>query len=100
MLIYTNLYEKSLGYLLIIYMKNASHEVKTNEILPAHVRYCNLDLCDTKNALVFSQSDARNFFMYIVKMVTTWKLTGRGRTVDGLRLKVVTPCDCASPDPL
>ena len=61
---------------------------------------CNLDSCDTKNALVFSQSDARNFFIYIVKMVTTWKLTGRGRTVDGLRLKVVTPCDCASPDPL
>ena len=42
-------------------MEEASQKVKTDEILTARA-ICNLHSCYMKNALVFSQSDARNFF--------------------------------------
>ena len=42
-------------------MEEASQKVKTDEILTARA-ICNLHSCYMKNAFVFSQSDARNFF--------------------------------------
>ena len=42
-------------------MEEASQKVKTDEILTARA-ICNLHSCYMKNALVFSQSDARNYF--------------------------------------
>ena len=66
-------------YLLIIYMKNTSEKIKMEKVLVAcllfvlcihlttfthlttfHSRYM-------ENALAFSQSDVRNFFMYPIK---------------------------------
>ena len=46
-------------------MKNASQKVKTDEIWAARA-ICNLHSCYVKITLVFSQPDARNFFMYII----------------------------------
>ena len=57
--IYTKLHKKSCCYLLIIYMKNIT-EFKMDKILAA----CT---CFMENALVFSQSDVHNFFMYIIR---------------------------------
>ena len=53
-------------------MKNASQNLKTDEILAARAlfvictRVKTLHLCYMKNATVFSQSDACNFFMYVI----------------------------------
>ena len=76
MLIYTKLHEKSYCCLLIIYMKNTPQKVKTNEILAAFAHYfvictcvTTLHSCYMKNALVFSQSDARKFFMYFIAII-------------------------------
>ena len=69
MLSYTISHEKSCCLLLIIHAKNAS---QTDEILAARVlvvictRVTTLHTCYMKNAPVFSQSDARNFFMYFI----------------------------------
>ena len=60
MLIYVKLLLKSC-YLLISCMKYASQKMKTEEILATCV-ICNLHLSYMKNALVFSQSEACNFF--------------------------------------
>ena len=66
------LHEKSCCFLLIICMKNASQKLKTDEILAARAlfvictRVKTLHSCYMKNATVFSQSDARNFFMYVI----------------------------------
>ena len=54
-LLVNNLHEK----------RNASQKVKTDEIWAARA-ICNLHSCYVKIALVFSQPDARNFFMYII----------------------------------
>ena len=64
MLIYVKLLLKSC-YLLISCMKYASQKMKTEEILATCI-ICNLHLSYMKNALVFSQSEACNFFMYII----------------------------------
>ena len=69
--LYKKLQEKSLCYLEIIYMKKASLKGKANEILTAcallviciHVPA--LHPCYMTNALGFSQSEARKFFVYI-----------------------------------
>ena len=64
----------------IMYMKKTSQEVKTDEILKACARsFCpgvtTLDprydfaLVLHENALVFSQSEAYNFFVYIMNKV-------------------------------
>ena len=66
--------------LVIMYMKKTSQEVKTDEILKACARlFCpgvtTLDLRYDfalvlhENALVFSQSEAYNFFVYIINKV-------------------------------
>ena len=67
--------------LVIIYMKKTSKNVKTGKILKACAHYLYLGLCVTtmhlrydfalvlhENALVFSQSEARYFFMYIINI--------------------------------
>ena len=45
------------------HMKNWPQKVKKDEILAAHALF----RIYMKNAIVFSQSDARNFFMYTIK---------------------------------
>ena len=53
-------------------MKNVSQRVKTDEILAARALFVicasvtTLHSCYMKNAHVFSQSDARNVFMFMV----------------------------------
>ena len=65
------LHEKSCCYLVIIYMKKASLKGKANEILTACALYVvcihvsALHSCYMTNALGFSQSEARKFFVYI-----------------------------------
>ena len=60
-LIYSKLHWKSFDYL----YKKASQKVKTDKILTVGI--CNLHSCYMKNALVFSQSEAYNCFMYVIK---------------------------------
>ena len=45
------------------HMKNWTQKVKKDEILAAHALF----RIYMKSAIVFSQSDARNFFMYTIK---------------------------------
>ena len=64
------LHEKSCSYLLIMFIKKATQKVKRTKFGSARA-ICNLNCvttfhCLTKNALVFTQSDARNFFMYSI----------------------------------
>ena len=68
--------------LVTMYIEKTSQKVKTDEILKAcpnyfvfcprvttmHLRY-NVAVVLHKNVLVFSQSEARNFFMYIINKV-------------------------------
>ena len=54
--------------MLIIYLKNASQKGKMDKIL-ALSALCNLYTCYMKNVLVFSQSDAHDFLMYIIRSV-------------------------------
>ena len=61
MFITPNCTRKLCYFLLIMYMEEASQKVKTDEILTARA-ICNLHSCYMKNALVFSQSDVRNYF--------------------------------------
>ena len=70
-LIYTKLHPKVCRYLLVLlmtYMKNAPHKVKTYEILTARAlvviftRVTTLHPCYMKSAIVLSQIDARNFY--------------------------------------
>ena len=74
MLLYKKLHEKSCCYLVIIYMKKASLKGKASEILTvcALVVICihvsALDSCYMTNALDFSQSEARKFFVYILSI--------------------------------
>ena len=57
-------------------MKNTPQKVKTDELLAACAHYfvictcvTTLHSCYMKNALVFSQSDARKFFMYLIAFI-------------------------------
>ena len=65
------LHQKSCCYLVIKYMKKASLKGKANEILTACALYVicihvsALHSCYMTNALSFSQSEARKFFVYI-----------------------------------
>ena len=69
--LYKKLHEKSCSYLVIIYTKKASLKGKANEILTACalvvicIHVSALDSCYMTNALDFSQSEARKFFVYI-----------------------------------
>ena len=69
--LYKKLREKSRCFLEIIYMKKASLKGKANEILTACALYVicihvsALHSCYMTNALGFSQSEARKFFVYI-----------------------------------
>ena len=69
--LYKKLHEKSCCYLVIIYMKKASLKRKANEILTACalfvicIHVSALHSCYMTNALGFSQSEARKFFVYI-----------------------------------
>ena len=71
MSLYKKLHEKSCCYLVIIYMKKASLKGKANKILTACalvvicIHVSALDSCYMTNALGFSQSEARKFFVYI-----------------------------------
>ena len=59
-------------------MKNASQKLKTDEILAARAlfvictRVTTLHSCYMKNPPVFSQSDTRNFFMYVMSAQIGW----------------------------
>ena len=69
--LYKKLHEKSCCYLVIIYMKKASLKGKASEILTACalvvicIHVSALDSCYMTNALDFSQSEARKFFVCI-----------------------------------
>ena len=69
------MHEKSYFYLLITYVQNASQKVKKERWNFGSARtICNLHSSYMKNALVFSQSDARNVYY------KSWKtLTSRSR---------------------
>ena len=72
--LYKKLHEKSCCYLVIIYMKKASLKGKASEILTACalvvicIHVSALDSCYMTNALDFSQSEARKFFVYILSI--------------------------------
>ena len=72
--LYKKLHEKSCCYLVIIYRKKASLKGKANGILIACslfvicVHVPALHPCHMTNALGFSQSEARTFFVYIFSM--------------------------------
>lgn len=69
--LYKKLHQKSCCYLVIMYMKKSSLKGKANEILTACalvvicIHVSALDSCYMTNALSFSQSEARKFFVRI-----------------------------------
>ena len=77
MFINTKLDEKSCNDLSIINMKKTSQKVETYTVLKACMLFVICirvtTLCYTTNALVFSQSGAYNFFMYIITLVNFTK---------------------------
>ena len=98
MLIYNKLHEKSYCCLLIIYMKNTPQKVKTDEILAACAHYfvictcvTTLHSCYMKNALVFSQSDARKFFMYFIAIIIIIIITIVIIVINILKKKLLMP---------
>ena len=66
---YTKLQDKSYYFLLIMYMKNIAESQDSRNFESAHA-ICNFYSCYNfalvlhENALVYSQSEARNFFMW------------------------------------
>ena len=62
-------------------MEEASQKVKTDEILTARA-ICNLHSCYMKNALVFSQSDARIYLSTLLRVYQKKKKTKTGRSLD------------------
>ena len=77
---YTNLQEKSYYYLLIIYIKGYQRRSRQTKFWKHARAIWNLHSCDNfafvlhVNALVFSQSEARKFFMYIISLFTACTL--------------------------
>ena len=52
--------------LLMVYVKNTSQKVKTEQILKACACHLSFALVLHENALVFSHSQARNFLWFII----------------------------------
>ena len=66
---YTKLQEKSCCYLLMIYMKKQQRKARQTYALLCNCNlhlYYNFALVLYKNALIFTQSEACKFFMYII----------------------------------
>ena len=78
MFINTKLDDKSCHDLSIINMKKTSQKVETYTVLKACILFviCTrvTTLCYTTNALVFSKSEAYNFFMYIITLINFYKI--------------------------
>ena len=73
-LIHTKLHEKSCCYLTIIYMKKHHRKLRQTKFCQrALFAICTcvttLHSCYMRNALAFSLSEARNFFLYIIKVL-------------------------------
>ena len=73
-LIHTKLHEKSCCYLTIIYMKKHQRKLRQTKFCQcALFAICTfvttLHSCYMRNALAFSLSEARNFFLYIIKVL-------------------------------